>query len=113
MIHDYSLSEQEEINLALRELNRTGNPTLVRDMEMLIADEAPFSKVIKIAKDHFAPVVKPEVPVADLPDAPARNAGTPKWQSFAKQVSDMDPEVVDSMSRKDIITVLEDKGIID
>lgn len=48
-----------------------------------------------------------------VPDAPSRGAKKDAWIEYAKQVSDIDHEVIEDSKRSDIIGMLEANGIID
>lgn len=105
----YTSEERLQIAQARRKASQTGKPEVVQRIDAGMASEIPFSKL----KALWAPRdVKPEKVVSEVPEHPALNASTAKWQAFAKEVSDMDPEVVEAMGRADIITVLKDKGVL-
>lgn len=81
----------------------------------MVEQDAPFSKIQSLYK---IPKVKPEkaVPVEvtyDHPPLSGKGSGSGPWRAFAKMVSDMDPDIIDSMGKSDLITVLRDKGVID
>jgi len=70
--------------------------------------------------EYMEDLVHPEksthgVDVSQL-EVPARNgvgSGRLAWQDFAKLTVDMEPAVIDNMNRRDIIALLEEKGIIE
>lgn len=109
----YTVEQLEEFGKIKSELYRTGHPTVSLRMELLMEQGVPFDEVLKVNQERYARAVKPEVPVVDLPPPPTKNATNAKWRAFAKKVSDMEPEVIDSMGRTDIRKILVDKGIID
>lgn len=49
----------------------------------------------------------------EVPPRTGRNATHLIWREFAKKVIDMEPEIVDTLERGDIIGILEDKGVIE
>ena len=108
----YTVEQQEEIRAARQKLNRTGHPTLELKMRLLAESQAPFADVMAVAQDRLVKAVKPTKPVMEIPEPPSRNATTSKWQAFAKEVSSMEPEVIDAMGRSDIVKVLTDEGVI-
>jgi len=112
----YTTEQHYEMAEAKKRLNRTGHPSAVTRITVWMEEGRPFSEIQKI----YQPVtVKPEVPVSKptsdivAPPKSGLGSGTEKWQDFAKEVSDMDHEIIDSMGKQDLITVLKDKGIID
>ena len=112
---DYTTEQYFEMATAKRELNRTGHPSTVARITLGMEEGRPFSEIQKI----YQPVkVKPEVatPSQDIPTQPpthGKGSGNRPWRAFAKAVSDMDPEIIDSMSAPDLVTVLKDKGVIE
>ena len=112
---DYTTEQYFEMATARRELNRTGNSSAAIRITVWMEDGRPFKEIQKI----YQPVkVKPEVvtPLDDIPKQPpihGKGSGNKSWRAFAKAVSDMDPEIIDSMSAPDLVTVLKDKGVIE
>ena len=111
---DYTTEQNFEMVQAQRELNRTGHPSEVTRIKVWMEEGRPFTEIQKI----YRPVkIKPEklLPevVVDHPPMVGKGSGNLPWRAFAKQVSDMDPEIIDSMGKQDLITVLRDKGVIE
>lgn len=110
---EYTSEQRLEIAQARREAGRTGKPEVIQRINLGVTEGMEFSKLQKIWKPQ---TVKPEVPVAtEVPDAPPKSgkgSGVLAWRAFAKEVSDMDPETIDAMAKTDLISVLEDKGVI-
>lgn len=112
---EYTTEQNYEMVQAQRELNRTGHPSEVTRIKVWMEEGRPFSEIQKI----YQPVkVKPEKPVSvevtlAHPPITGKGSGNLPWRKFAKEVSDMDPEIIDSMGKTDIITVLRDKGVIE
>lgn len=94
-------------------MRRTGHPEIVQRIDLALSEDKPFSKVQVLYKTSE---IKPEKPVEevvyDSPPFSGKGSGRGAWRAFAKKVSDMDPEIINSMEKSDIITVLIDKGII-
>jgi len=111
---DYTTEQNYEMAKAKLELDRTGNPSAVTRITVWAEEGRPFTEIQKIYK----PVkVKPEIPVSvafltEPPPLMGKGSGNIPWRAFAKEVSDMDSEIIDSMGKQDIITVLKDKGVI-
>ena len=112
---DYTTEQYFEMATAKRELSRTGHPSAVTLITVWMEEGRPFKEIQKI----YQPVkVKPEVVTlpGDIPIQPpthGKGSGNKPWRAFAKAVSDMDHEIIDSMSAPDLITVLIDKGVIE
>jgi len=110
----YTSEQNLEINQAKIRLRRSGHPSAVQRIDLAVSQDLPFSKVEALYKPRK---VKPEksVPVEatyNHPPLAGKGSGTGPWQDFAKIVSDIDPDIIDSMGKSDIITVLKGKGII-
>ena len=112
---DYTTEQAFEMAMAKKELSRTGHPSAVSRITVWMEDGRPFKEIQKI----YQPVkVKPEIviPLDDIPTQPpthGKGSGNKPWRAFAKAVSDMDHEIIDSMSAPDLVTVLKDKGVIE
>jgi len=112
---DYTTEQYYEMARAKIELNRTGNPSAVTRITIWMEEGRPFTEIQKIYKPAR---VKPEIPTPieatyDHPPMMGKGSGNRPWRAFAKEVSDMDPEIIDSMGKQDLIVVLRDKGIIE
>jgi len=61
--------------------------------------------------------IHPETPIdptsLTIPERAGPQATVEAWRAFTKQTLDMEPEIVDMMDRKDLIRLLEEKGVID
>lgn len=111
----YTTEQEGVLWQAEKDLRRTGNPSLATRVAIAKAEGRPFNEIQELIHGEAVKDVTPEVPIMEIPPHPAftGNKGTnAAWRAFAKQVSDMDPEVIDSMGRSDIVTILGDKGII-
>lgn len=111
----YTDDQLESLRLAKRRLYSTGKPEVVSQIDYYMAQDAPYEKVWEIARADVEGMVRPEKPTDVIPPPPitGRGSTTAAWQSFAKKVSDMEPEVIMSMGRNDLVRVLADRGIID
>ena len=87
---------------------------MVAQINKLMAEEAPYSEIWKMASSDIRDMVKPEKPaeVIEPPPYTGKGSTTAAWQEFALRVSDMEEEVIFSMGRNDLVTVLTDRGII-
>ena len=111
----YTTEQAHEMAQAKLEMDRTGNPSAVQRINLAIENQLAFKEIQKIYK---VAKVKPEkeLPIEvtyDHPPLTGKGSGNNPWRRFAKTVSDMDPDIIDSMGRDDIIKILRDKGVID
>jgi hypothetical protein len=87
---------------------------MVARINKMMTEEAPYSEIWKMASSDIRDMVKPEKPgeVIEPPPYTGKGSTTAAWQAFALKVSDMEEEVIFSMGRTDLITVLADRGIV-
>lgn len=101
-------------NAKKRHLQR-GRPQVVAKIKTMMEADAPYNDIWKIASSDARDMVKPERPtdVIEPPPFTGKGSTSAAWQEFALKVSDMEEEVVYSMGRSDIVSVLVDRGIIE
>jgi len=112
---DYSQEQIAAITDKVRELRMSGNPGIAFALRDRLRAGLPIEP-----HEYMEDLVHPEksthgVDVSQL-EVPARNgvgSGRLAWQDFAKLTVDMEPAVIDNMNRRDIIVLLEEKGIIE
>lgn len=111
----YTTAQLSSIHLAKRRHLQSGRPQVVAKIDLLVSEEAPYDDIWKLASSDIREMVKPEKPadVIEPPPFTGKGSGTDHWREFALKVSDMETEVINSMGRNDLITVLADKGIIE
>ncbi len=94
-------------------MRRTGHPEIVQRIDLAISEDKPFPKIQVLYKtSEVTPEKKVEEVIYSPPPLTGKGSGRNPWRTFAKKVSDMDSDIIDSMEKSDIITVLTDKGII-
>lgn len=79
-------------------------------MECLGQNRVPPANLIYFGDIQPETSIDPEnlaIPPRHGPDSSAEN-----WRKFAKETTDMEPEIIDKMQRKDLISMLEVKKII-
>lgn len=103
----YKSKELGQISEANKEFERTGRPEVVAQIRLLVSQEAPFSKIAALINP------KSEAKTAEQPPISGKGSGVEAWRDFAKEVSDLDAETVDSMSKEDLLTVLADEGLLE
>ncbi len=106
-------SDIEQIRGAIAHWSRTGQPEhAYRLRDHLEAGTMPPANLISMGK------VKPEktisVPLDSIVPPPRTGKGSGKaaWQEFVLSTCDIEPEVVNRMSRDDLINVAIAKGVI-
>lgn len=112
----YSEEQSQSLYLAKRRHEVQGRPELVARINAMIEDEAPFAEIQAVANTGLTENVKPEKEPkteVEVPPLTGKGSGLKQWQSFARQVSTIEPEVIEAMSRNDLITVLADRGVIE
>jgi hypothetical protein len=114
MVMGFTTDEKTTLAQVKVELDRTGSPELIAKMEVMESEGASFNQLMKIAALNDPVKVQPEraVEIKEHPPLSGKGATSRAWKEFALQASDMDPEIIESMGMRDIITVLSDKGII-
>ena len=98
-------SEQKaEMMVQYRELKRTGKPELA--YPILTALEAGVYRTVEESALEPDPGPQP-------PPRHGIGSGKKEWRAYAKEVSVMDDEIIDSFSRKDVIKALEANGLLE
>lgn len=110
----YTTEQLSSLHLAKRRHLQSGRPEMVARINAMVEAEAPYEEIWKTASSDIREMVKPEKPAEVLGHPPytGKGSSTAAWQEFALRVSDMEEEVIFSMGRNDLITVLTDRGII-
>lgn len=112
---EYTEKQRGAMWQAQKDFHRTGSPERAQRVALMVENEHPYQDIMDYVETGKGLDVKPEIPTVDLPPIPpytGNKATNPAWRSFAKKVSDMEPEVIDELGRKDIVKILTDKGII-
>lgn len=104
----YTVDQMNEINERKRQYEKRGYPEKAAALQVQAENDTPFDELLGTPEDL-------QEEVDSLPEPPRSGAGSgaDQWRSFAKTISDMDPEVIDTMSRDEIINVLEEAELID
>ncbi len=94
-----TLEQQTEMVEKMRSERGAGRPEIAAQIQKsLDRDEFYLGKLTVVSK---------------APEPPTRQAKTDAWAEWAKEVSNIDHEVLDNAKRKDIIGMLEANGILD
>lgn len=111
----YTDDQLQSISDAITRLDHAGKPEIGAKIAYMQQEGVSYDEIWELATADVKDLVRPEKPISDIvppPPTTGPNSSTDRWRRFAKKVSDMDPEVIDSMGRNDLITVLADRGII-
>lgn len=112
----YTEEQSHSLYLAKRRQDTQGRPEIVARINAMIEEDAPFAEIQALANTGLTEKLNPEKePPADIESPPltGKGSGLKEWQKFARQVSTIEEEVIESLQRNDIITVLADRGIIE
>lgn len=110
----YTKEQMVSLHVAKRRHLQRGRPQVVARINTMMEAEAPYEEIWKVASSDARDMVRPERPadVIEPPPFTGKGSTSAAWQEFALKVSDMEEEVVYSMGRADIVSVLVDRGII-
>lgn len=109
----YSEQQQEQIHNKVRQLRDHGKA----QAGLLLRDRFKRGELIE-AWEYGITNVKPEregiidARILEPPPHTGRNSGADKWREWMKQVSDIDPEIIDNLTRKDIVELAQERGIL-
>src|SRR3990172_9440016 len=102
----------DQILEAIRHWSSRGDPMKSRDLyRHLNAGTVPPAELLNTTP------IRPNKPGVDhttltVPPRVGQGGSIGVWRKFAREVSDMDPEVIDAMGREDLIAQLERMRII-
>lgn len=94
---DLSKEQRIEMLTEIRLLRSTGKPEVAADIQLAL-DEGRYFLGTKTVFVETQP--------------PSKNAHTEVWANFAKEHSEIDHEVIDGLTRKDLIKMLQANGLI-
>lgn len=112
----YTTEQIQAIRDAKTRHQTAGRPEVAAKIDYLVSLEAPYAKIWELASGDVKEMVRPETPITDIippPPATGPNSTTDAWRKFAHKVSDIEPEIIDSLGRNDLITILVDRGVIE
>lgn len=103
---------EDRAHEAIRHWITTGDPIKARDIKRALdAGEDVDPALLNLTSVRPRAGVDMEE-VGGVPPRTGKGSGVDNWREFAKSTSDMDPEVIDSMSKDDIVAALESTGVI-
>jgi len=99
------------MHVAMNHWHSHGQPEKAKVLnECLAQNRTPPSNLV-----YFGDV-RPETGVdpskVKIPARYGAEASQKNWAAFAKQTTDMEPEILEKMTRRDIVSMLEVKGVI-
>ena len=112
---EYTQEQLDSLHKAKTRHHYAGRPEVSNRIGVMIESGQSYAEIWAYAQSDIEKMVKPEKP-ADVIPPPAftgRGSGVANWRKFALTVSDIEEEIVLSMGRNDIITVLSDRGVIE
>jgi len=113
----YSDLEYGKLRQKLTRYSKIGHPEWAARLQLQMDNEVPFNEIV-LPEELDAPKsqIRPETNVAvhllDVPARRGRGSSSAEWRQFARLVSNISTEVLENMGRSEIITVLEDRGIL-
>jgi hypothetical protein len=104
----YTDKETNTILERRRTFNRKGQPEKAAALMLQYENEVDFDKLLGSDEDKQAEV-------DEMPHPPRSGPGSGKdaWQSFAKEISDLEDDVIDKMKREEIVQFLEEADLIE
>lgn len=105
--------EDRELKIAnaIQHWHTVGHPEHAATIERAVeAGKEPHPKLMNIGSVSPERVI--DASDIEIPPRVGKGSGKDVWAEFALQVSDLEPEIVERMSRDDVIKSLEIKGII-
>jgi hypothetical protein len=103
---ELSLEERIEMTEAIRDSHKHGRPQDAQRLRQAL-DAGVYAELIGSGE---APIPEP------LPDSPprrGRGSGTDNWVEYAKLISQIDHEVIETAQKDDIIGMLEANGLLE
>ena len=114
----YTNEEHGKLRQKLTYYQKVGHPEWANRLQLQIDAQVPFFQ-IELPEDIAAgesAQIHPETQVAvhllELPPRQGTGSSADTWRAFARMVSNITTDVLDNMGRDDIVSILEDRGII-
>ncbi len=103
---EFTSEQSMKIEQARHEFERTGFPEKAQRLELLVEEGASF-------KEIDALITSKGQTTTEQPPLSGKGSGTEAWRDYAKEVSDLDDEVIDDMSKEDLVEALKAQGIVE
>lgn len=113
----YSPKEIGKLSEVVTEFRRTGDPSAAARLELKMANRTPYDELvvqgnILKASDDIRPETTIDVVLLEVPARAGRGSSHSAWVEFADMVSETPQEILDSLTRDEIIHLLVDRDII-
>lgn len=105
------ISYDQRVQDAIRYWTVNGDPIKARDINRALAngEEVP-THLLNLTR--YKPTTEVDMDEIEIPKRKGKGSALEKWQDFARATSDMDEEVIKTMTKEDIIAALEENGIV-
>lgn len=113
MAKDKGLSAEEQARAAGRQWAQMGYPIEVRDINRALAAGKPVPERLLHPKRVRPETNENDAAAYEVPPRSGKGSGVAAWREYADVVTDVEPDVLESMDRGDIIELLENRNIID
>ena len=113
----YSQKELGKLSELVTEFRRTGDPSAAQRLELKMSNRVPFDEIVvkgapQLANAYIRPETHIDITLLELPARSGPKSSRAVWLEFASIVSDTEYEVLDSLTRDEMIQLLVDRGII-
>ncbi len=113
----YSPKEIGKLSEIANLFRQTGDPSAAARLELKMANKVPFGDLviggsIQRASAEIRPETTIDVTLVEMPARAGRGSSQGAWAEFADVVSETPYEILESLTRDEIINLLVDRGII-
>lgn len=107
------VSYDERVQNAIRHWTVNGDPIKARDINRYLAKGEKVPPGL-LNLSRVAPTVEVDLEGegVEIPNRKGPGSGVNAWREFALATTDMDKEVVSTMTKEDLIAALESNGVI-
>jgi hypothetical protein len=113
----YSPKEIGKLSEIVGEFRRTGDPSAAARLELKMANKVPFDDLVvkgnvQKATAEIRPETSIDIALLEIPARAGRGSSQGAWAEFADTVSETPYEILESLTRDEIINLLVDRDII-
>jgi hypothetical protein len=116
----YTAPQNGELRHLTNEYHRTGKPEIAYRLETEMSNDVAYDELVAkyglLVPKPNKEVFKPETDIAqhlvDIPPRAGKGSGRVPWKEFAMLTTDIETDVLELMSRDELIRVLEERGVI-
>ncbi len=95
-----TIEQRAEMNSKARDLRGAGNPEEAEKVRAAIEEDRIYEPVVEVAVEN-----------PDRPSTHGPGSSLIAWQEYATAMSDLDPEIIASAGRDDLMLMLEAYGL--